>query len=185
MPDPASASHWLSPRRHGALLKVYSVVFQSGFSSGAQVRANVKWFNPTKGFGFVTPEDGSPDAFLHVSALRQAGFESVPEGAAVVCEIGRGPKGPQVVRVLEVGEAPDTFAVSQADATVTISGSVKWFKPEKGFGFVRADDGGKDVFVHKSVLRRCGLQTLEDGRRVTMSVEAGAKGREATWISVE
>jgi len=44
--------------------------------SGA--RATVKWFNPTKGFGFVTPEDGSPDAFLHISAVQSAGYDALP-----------------------------------------------------------------------------------------------------------
>ncbi len=69
---------------------------------GAPIRATVKWFNTAKGFGFVTPEDGSPEAFLHLSALKQAGFESVGEGAGMVVEIGQSPKGRQVLRVLEV-----------------------------------------------------------------------------------
>src|SRR5262249_33777889 len=69
---------------------------------GEQIRATVKWFNTAKGFGFVTPADGSPEAFLHLSALKQAGFESVGEGAGMLVEIGQSPKGRQVVRVLEV-----------------------------------------------------------------------------------
>jgi cold shock protein len=156
-----------------------------GSDGGSQVRASVKWFNAIKGFGFVTPGDGSPDAFLHVSALRRAGFEDVPQGTEVLCEIVQGPKGPQVARILEVAEGSAAMPDEPfADEGTTIGGSVKWFRPEKGFGFVVADDGGKDVFVHKSVLRRCGLQTLEDGKRVTMAVANGAKGREATWISI-
>src|SRR5215469_13805472 len=69
---------------------------------GAPIRATVKWFNTAKGFGFVTPADGSPEAFLHLSALKQAGFETVGEGAGMLVEIGQSPKGRQVVRVLEV-----------------------------------------------------------------------------------
>ena len=65
---------------------------------------------------------------------------------------------------------------------VEMSGTVKWFKPDKGFGFVTADDASKDVFVHKSVLRRCGLLQLEAGQRVQMRVQDASKGREATWI---
>ncbi|WP_439817988.1 cold-shock protein [Zavarzinia sp. CC-PAN008] len=65
----------------------------------------------------------------------------------------------------------------------TISGTVKWFKPDSGFGFIVADDGGKDVFVHKSVLRRCGLFSLEAEQRVKMTVQMAAKGREATWVA--
>src|SRR5277367_2722454 len=69
---------------------------------GVPIRATVKWFNTAKGFGFVTPADGSPEAFLHLSALKQAGFETVGEGAGMLVEIGQSPKGRQVVRVLEV-----------------------------------------------------------------------------------
>jgi CspA family cold shock protein len=65
----------------------------------------------------------------------------------------------------------------------TINGTVKWFKPDSGFGFIVADDGGKDVFIHKSVLRRCGLFSLEADQRVRMSVQMAPKGREATWIA--
>ena len=64
-----------------------------------------------------------------------------------------------------------------------LSGTVKWFKPDKGFGFITADDSEKDVFVHKSVLRRCGLAVLETGQRVQMRVQDVEKGREATWVN--
>lgn len=66
------------------------------------VRATVKWFNGTKGFGFVTPDDGTPDAFLHSTVLQFCGHDSLPEGATIVCDMSRGPKGPQVATIHEV-----------------------------------------------------------------------------------
>ncbi|HYE01422.1 MAG TPA: cold shock domain-containing protein [Alphaproteobacteria bacterium] len=80
---------------------------QRGFSrapeiSQRNIRATVKWYNETKGFGFVTPEDGSPDAFLHVSALQSAGYDSLPEGATIVCDLAQGGKGPQVAAIYSV-----------------------------------------------------------------------------------
>ncbi|PWC39981.1 cold-shock protein [Azospirillum sp. TSO35-2] len=66
------------------------------------MRATVKWFNATKGFGFVTPEDGSPDAFLHSTVLQFCGHDSLPEGATIVCDLSRGPKGPQVATIHSV-----------------------------------------------------------------------------------
>ncbi|MDP9196875.1 MAG: cold shock domain-containing protein [Pseudomonadota bacterium] len=64
-----------------------------------------------------------------------------------------------------------------------MSGTIKWFKPDKGFGFAATDDDSRrDVFIHKNVLRRAGLMTLEPGQRVQMRVQEAAKGREATWI---
>lgn len=65
---------------------------------------------------------------------------------------------------------------------VALDGSVKWFNPEKGFGFVAGEDGGKDVFVHISVLQRAGLQGLQDGQRVALKVVETPKGREAVSI---
>lgn len=148
---------------------------------GTPVKARLKWFNPDKGFGFVSPVDGSPDAFLHVSALQRLGLTQLPEGTEMVCEVASGPKGPQVLAVvtadLPVSEPP----ADQPSAT----GIVKWFASEKGFGFITADDGGKDIFIHKSVLRRCGLGTLNDGQRVRISTSTTPKGREATWIAID
>ena len=64
--------------------------------------AIVKWFNPTKGFGFVSPTDGSSDAFLHQSVLRDAGLHGVNEGDKVMCDLSQGPKGMQVSAVHRV-----------------------------------------------------------------------------------
>lgn len=153
--------------------------------SGTQVKARVKWFNQTKGFGFVAPEDGSADAFLHISALQRYGAAHLAEQAEVLCEVAPGPKGPQVVRILniEMPEGGETLAGGPAGGD-QLAGSVKWFAADKGFGFIVCDDGGKDVFVHKSILRRCGLETLEEGQRVQVTAATTPKGREATWIGM-
>ena len=58
-------------------------------------------------------------------------------------------------------------------------GTVKWFNPTKGFGFVQPDNGGKDVFVHISAVEQAGLGTLADGQKITYDVESGRDGRES------
>jgi CspA family cold shock protein len=68
----------------------------------SELQGKVKWFNVEKGYGFVTPEDGSPDIFLHISALKQAGLQDAPEGATIHCEVGQGRKGVQVLRVIQM-----------------------------------------------------------------------------------
>jgi len=162
-------------------------------ASGRKVDAKVKWFNASKGFGFVTPSDGTQDAFLPMATLRRAGFEDIGEGASLVCEIGEGAKGPLVVNVIDVDmttvvapsgprggydrETPQTPSGS-------LDGAVKWFEPGKGYGFISPDGGGKDVFIHITALRRSGLQGLEPGARVRVDVVDGKKGLEAFGITI-
>ncbi|KEO61382.1 MULTISPECIES: cold-shock protein [Thioclava] len=59
------------------------------------------------------------------------------------------------------------------------NGTVKWFNPTKGFGFIAPADGGKDIFVHISALERAGISRLDDGQAVTYELESGRDGRES------
>ena len=59
----------------------------------------VKWFNESKGFGFITPSDGSKDVFVHYSAIASSGFRSLAEGQSVTFTVENGPKGPQAANV--------------------------------------------------------------------------------------
>ncbi len=166
-------------------------------ASGTPVDAIVKWFKSDKGFGFVELSDGAGDAFLHIGALQAAGFETVPPGAKLKVYVGTGAKGTQVTRVLEVDtagaaeRAPPRFNEARPprrhpdpSTAVQVSGTVKWFDDNKGFGFVQSNDGGKDVFVHISILGPSGVQHLAEGQPVTMRVVDTPKGREALSIAL-
>ncbi len=176
-------------------------------AEGPVAEAVVKWFNPQKGFGFAEMSDGSGDAFLHIAVLQAAGRESVAPGATLKVQAGQGAKGRQITRVIEVDESTATeqprrsspsgmgggmgggggqrFERNAPDPStaVEVGGTVKWFNGEKGFGFVATESGGKDVFVHISVLERGGLSGLAEGQHVTMRVVDTPKGREAISIS--
>ena len=166
--------------------------------AGPTVDAVVKWFKADKGYGFVELAGGQGDAFLHANALHAAGHDTVPAGAKLRVQVGAGAKGAQVTRVLEVDTAgvverpqrpssdgirPRRVAPDPSTA-VSVTGKVKWFDDAKGFGFVASEDGGKDVFVHISILGPAGISHLAEGQQVTMRVVDTPKGREAISLSL-
>ncbi len=166
-------------------------------SSAPAVDALVKWFKADKGYGFVELGGGQGDAFLHANALHAAGHDTVPSGAKLRVQVGAGAKGAQVTRVLEVDttgvvERPQRSssdgirprrAAPDPSTAVSVTGKVKWFDDAKGFGFVASEDGGKDVFVHISILGPAGISHLAEGQQVTMRVVDTPKGREAISLS--
>jgi CspA family cold shock protein len=163
--------------------------FREDTAPGRRVEATVKWFNPSKGFGFITMADGGQDAFLPMAVLRRAGYEEAREGASISCEVTDGAKGPLVTNVLNIDNstAPEPGAGLDrrpARPSTTLEGAVKWFEPEKGYGFISPDGGGKDVFIHITALRRSGVNALGPGQRVRVDVIDGRKGLEADRITL-
>src|SRR6516225_3128155 len=112
--------------------------FREDAPPGRRVEAKVKWFNAGKGFGFVTPTDGSQDAFLPMAVLRRAGYEEVRDGATILCEVGVGAKGPLVTAVLNIDNStalapPGAGGVDRRAPrpSSTIEGAVKWFELDR------------------------------------------------------
>ena len=182
-------------------------------SSGPELTATVKWFNPDKGFGFAALADGSGDVFLHANTLQAAGRQSVQPGTTLRVRVVAGQKGRQVEQVLSVDEStaePEQprqprFGGAggggggggggrgpggprrQPDLSTAVEmmGTVKWYDPAKGFGFITPQEGGRDVFVHATALERAGLGPLQERQSVRMGVVQGAKGPEVGSISLD
>ena len=158
-------------------------------ADGVTVDAAVKWFNATKGYGFVELSDGRGDAFLHLKTLRETGRQTLPSGAKIRVVARAGSRGAEVVRVVEVDtrtavERSSRRATVDLSAALDLTGKVKWFDDARGFGFIASDDFGRDVFIHSATLGAAGIRGLVEGQAVSMRVVETPKGREAIEIVI-
>ena len=158
--------------------------FESQEITHREVTAVVKWFNATKGFGFVQLNEGAPDAFLHISVVERSGNRDFVEGTEIVCDLMQGRKGLQVAEIHRVVSAPAAGEPVGEGATEVVEGRVKFFNVEKGFGFVIPDNGGKDVFVSGRTLERFGIGALEPNQRVRLQTRMGQKGPMAEHVEL-
>ena len=170
----------------------------------------VKWFNTAKGFGFIQPDDGGSDVFVHISAVEQAGLRGLNEGDLVNFELEQDRRSGKLsagqLVVTGQGAAPPRSGGGgggfdrprggggggfdrprgggfggggggggggrpAGDPAGAGAGTVKWFNPTKGFGFIQPEGGGQDVFVHISAVEQAGLRGLNEGQLVAYDLE--------------
>jgi CspA family cold shock protein len=156
----------------------------------SEVSGSIKWFDPSKGYGFIIPDGGLADVLLHVTCLRRAGFQTAYEGARIVCETIETPKGMQAVRILAMDESTAVHPSQLPQRTHVVvqpesnweKASVKWFDRVRGFGFLTRGPQTPDIFVHMETVRRCGFTELRPGQVVLARYGSGPHGLMAADI---
>ena len=175
---------------------------QSSEAEMAPITGRVKWFDATRGFGFLVCDGTDGDVLLHFSVLREHGRRSVPEGAIIECVPVRLERGLQAKRVISIdvtsalpqqprsaippSERADRRALAEAAGEFEPV-EVKWFNRVRGYGFVKRpeDAGGEDVFVHMETVRNAHLPELQPGEWLQARIAPSGKGLTAVEIRAD
>ncbi|WP_149589381.1 cold-shock protein [Tabrizicola flagellatus] len=156
------------------------------------VHGRVKWFDPSKGFGFIVSDQTDADILLHANVLRNYGQGSVADGAGIEVRIQRTHRGVQAIEVTRIDPPEGAVLPFGEDAAQMVSADilalpleparVKWFDKGKGFGFANVFGRPEDIFIHAEVLRVSGFADLGAGEAVALRVIEGRRGRMAVQV---
>jgi len=162
---------------------------------GAQqvVEGRLKWFDASKGFGFIIATEGGNDILLHANVLRNFGQGSIADNTRILVKVQETARGIQAVEILEISPIEDEgrpaledLGDSDAEAIAALPlepARVKWFDKGKGFGFANVFARPEDIFIHIEVLRRSGFADLEPGEAICLRLIDGKRGRMAAQVT--
>ena len=157
----------------------------------APITGRVKWFDPTRGFGFLVSDEIEGDVLLHFNVLREHGRRSVPEGALIEFVPVRLERGLQVSRIMSIDLSAATVTPprssfsphrrAEREALQEAAGEfepveVKWFNRVRGFGFINRTGDDEDIFIHMETVRQAGLSELQPGEHLEARFARGPKG---------
>ena len=171
------------------------------------VTGRLKWFNKTKGYGFVTIEGEDGDAFMHATQVAVESIKDLNPGTTLVCDLAKSARGLVVATIHSLdgstgvpehsgGHAGDNGGSSGAsDAPMdlnmadkadleTVEGILKFYNANSGYGFMLPDGGSEDVFLPGRVIVAAGLRNLQPDTRIRVEARRSVKGLQAESIEL-
>ena len=185
--------------QEGILEEMVSTAAES-LPEGVRCTGRVKWFDATRGFGFLVSDDCDGDILIHFSVLKEHGRRSLPEGATVECIAAHQDRGFQARKILSIDIStalplpprPVHASNERADRKALADSAgeyeaveVKWFNRVKGYGFLnRAGEGedAEDIFVHMETVRQSQIIDLQPGQQLEARIAEGRKGLTAVEL---